>query len=328
MNNTNRSSFDNQDLVENCLHYCRENVLRPETAAGYLRIIRIFIRDTGTSRVSEITPDLLTEWRESVIRRCTTTTFNTYLRHLRAILNFCLRKKIIVENPLLGIKQFRRATRRRKACSQEDVNRLCQYLLAECDLPWSRFALNAVLTLYYSGIRRSQLCGLEWRDIDFNERTIFLHSEHSKTGASWSIPLHDDLHAVLLEMKREASQCFPGFRDSDQVFLIQRYSPLHRGQRMSPGQLSKIIQKSANRCCVDVCAHKIRHLFATIIANQEAQEAGGDVPLTLTALRDILGHRSITTTVGYIEPSLSSQREVIRGIRGLAVVQNLARAAA
>ena len=313
------SPINNLDLTEICERYCKERMLRTASADSYRRCIGVFIGDTGVRTVDAITSEILFEWRDQVVLRCKPASFNTYYTHLRAIVNYCLRKRYIAESPLLGTRWSRRAPRRRKACSQEEVNRLCQYLLSCTDLPWSRFALNMVLTFYYSGIRRAQLCGLEWRDIDFGQRIIHLHSEHSKTGEAWKIPLHQDLHDILLRMKEDAKRRFPDFRNSDQVFLIQRYSPLHKGSRMTPDQLSKIMQKSAKRCGVYVSAHRMRHLFATILANQETRS--GEAPLTLVALKDILGHRSITTTVGYIEPRLETQREVMKGIKGLSVVE-------
>lgn len=55
-----------------------------------------------------------------------------------------------------------------------------------------------------------------------------------------------------------------------------------------------------------------------MLANQESEKAGkSDAPLTLVALKEILGHRNIATTVSYIEPRLASQRRVLGGIEPL-----------
>ena len=305
-------------LLEVCTWYCNENPLRPESVRGYHRVISVFIRDTGISRVSELSPELLLEWRDSVVNRCTTTSFNTYYRHLRAVLNYCVRKKILDENPLLSIRQFKRAHRRRKACSHDELEKLCQHLQSDVDNPLSDFILRAVLTLFYSGMRRSQLCGLRWHDIDFQSNTICFRADHSKSGRLWEIPLHDELHGILRQMRLEASRRFPDFSESDQVFCLQRYSHRHRGPGMSPDQFSKLLKKAAARCGVNVSSHRIRHLFASILANQDTDNVrNGEVPLTLVALKEILGHRSISTTIGYIEPKLTSQKQMLKGIKSI-----------
>ncbi len=319
----NNSVNNKADLIEICAEYCRENQMQPATVAGYFRILRIFIRDTGVTTVSGITPECIVAWRDSVISRCTATTFNTYRRHVRAILNHCVRKKYLAENPILLIRQCRNAIVRRKACSREDVERLCQHLQADLGDPVSIFLLRGVATLYYTGIRLSQLAGLEWNDIDFDANTILLREKYSKTGVEWSIPLHEDLHGILLQMQDEARRVFPGFRKTDQVFLLQRYSDRYQGDRMKSDQFARILKKTSMRAGVTVSSHRIRHLFATMLANQESEKAGsGDTPLTLVALKEILGHRNIATTVSYIEPRLASQRRVLGGIKSLTGVND------
>ncbi len=230
----NNSVNNKADLIEICAEYCRENQMQPATVAGYFRILRIFIRDTGVDTVSGITPESIVSWRDSVMSRCTATTFNTYHRHVRAILNHCVRKKYLAENPILLIRQCRRVIVRRKACPREDVERLCRHLQADLGDPVSIFLLRGVATLYYTGIRLSQLAGLEWNDIDFDANTILLREKYSKTGVEWSIPLHEDLHEVLLLMQEEACRMFPDFRKTDQVFLLQCYSDRYQGNQQGP----------------------------------------------------------------------------------------------
>ena len=314
---TNTNKFN---LLEICDQYCRENTIRPQTISSYKRIVRILLRDTGISFPDEVTHEVLFEWRDSVIGRgCTTTTWNTYHRHIRAVLNYCVRMKLLQENPIVHVKQYRRRNSRGKACSQQDLKKLCQHLQEDTDDPLAVFTLRSLLTLYYTGVRCTQLCGLEWRDISFRKKTIFLHEQYSKTGEKYSIPLHEDLHDILLEMKRDASIRFLDFGPASQVFHLQAYGVSRRyvGNRMTPEQYARVLKRAAQKCRVRVTAHSIRHLFATLLANQEANPKTGELPLTLVAVKDLLGHRNISTTVGYIEPSLETQREVLRGLKSL-----------
>ncbi len=63
----------------------------------------------------------------------------------------------------------------------EDLEKLCNFL-EKGPRPLSWIILNMVQTLFYTGMRRSQLCGLIWSDMDFQENTLLLRKRHSRNG--------------------------------------------------------------------------------------------------------------------------------------------------
>lgn len=319
MNNINTKVSIKPSLTEVCALYCDERPLRPSTVRMYTYVTGLFERDTGISALEDITAERLLEWRDDVVARSTTTTFNNYHRHLRSLLNFCVELGLIESNPMSRIKPFTRANTRRKACSRKDILKLCNHLKSDTQNSASPVILAIVLTLYYTGIRCSQLCGLIWRDIDFEQNTIRLRKYHSKNGREWHIPLHNSLRPWLEDLRIDAVDRFADFSESDQVFRIQAYSSRYMGDRLTPMQLTDIFRRFSLRCGVKVTPHKIRHLFATSLANQhrEDYEKTGDVPVTLVSIKEILGHSNIATTVSYIEPRLSGQRVVIKGLEDL-----------
>ncbi|MCY4228130.1 MAG: tyrosine-type recombinase/integrase [Gammaproteobacteria bacterium] len=313
---TAESSNSEYDLVNVVEQYCRQRPLRPATQQTYRSHAERFVRDTSVRRVDYITQEVLLEWRELIAERASRTTYNTYHRHLRALLNFCVEIELIDRNPILKIRQFRRVNVRGKGCTMEELQEVCDFL-ARDSRELSPLILNMVLTLFYTGMRRSQLCGLDWKDIDFQENTIMLRKQHSKTGREWAIPLHDELRPRLLEMKEDVMQHFPSFSESDQVFMIQRYSSYYRGARMAPEQLGQILRRTADRSGIRISAHRIRHLVATTLANKDTEDfhEKGTIPYTLNSIKDFLGHEDITTTIGYIESNVSSQRTIIKGLK-------------
>lgn len=304
------------DLIHVAEQYCRERPLRPATQHTYLKLANRFVNDTSVRRVDHITKEVLLKWREQIAERASRTTYNNYHRHLRALLNFSVEIELIDQNPLLKIRQFRHVNIRKKGCTMEELQDFCDFLDRDTR-EISPLILNMILTLFYTGMRRSQLCGLDWKDIDFEEDTITLRKQYSKTGREWAIPLHDDLRARLLEMKKDVMDRYPAFSEDDQVFMIQRYSRAYRGERLVPEQFGQILRRTADRSGIRISAHRIRHLVATTLANKDTEDfhETGTIPYTLNSIKDFLGHEAISTTVGYIESRVSSQRKIIKGLK-------------
>ncbi len=313
MKNPSNHEYDLTHVAE---QYCRERPLRPSTQQTYIALSLRFVKDTSIRRVDHITKEALLDWRELIAERASKTTYNNYHRHLRALLNFSVEIELIDQNPILKVRQFCRVNVRKKGCTMEDLQAFCDFLDQD-SREASPLILSMVLTLFYTGMRRSQLCGLDWRDIDFQENTVTLRKQHSKNGREWSIPLHDDLRERLLEMKKDVMRRFPAFSESDQVFMIQRYSHRYRGERLTPEQFGQIMRRTSDRSGIRVSAHRIRHLVATTLANKDTEDfhETGTIPYTLNSIKDFLGHEDISTTIGYIESQVSSQRKIIKGLK-------------
>lgn len=295
--------------------YSQDRSLRPASKKHYLKVIQRFEKMTGIRYLDEITYSGLRKWRSLLLSRSSPTNWNNNHRHLRAVLGYCVKHGLMAENPLDRIKQSTRANTRRKACSIEDFTKVIDYLQNDTTNPeMSTFSLNMILVLYYTGIRRSQLCGLVWSDINFTEQTILLRKTHSKTALQWIIALHEDLHDVLLSMKsRIKDRLGASFSENDQVFLVQRYNRRFRGDRLHPDQITGIMRRLAKKTGTDFSAHMMRHMVATMLANQHTD--GKTVPSDLVAIKDLLGHGDIKTTVGYIESNLSTQRELLKALK-------------
>jgi len=267
-----------------------------------------FVIETSAQHVDNITDEVILAWRDLIVERSSTTTCNTCHRHLGALLDFCIEENLIQENPLSRIRIFSRANNRRKGCSLEELEKLCDFLEDDAG-PLSPIAPTMVQMLFHAGMRRSQLCSLIWHDLDFHEDTLLPGKQHSKNGREWRIALHDVLRPKLFEMKQNAMLGFPDFSENDQVFWIQRYSRAYADEKLTPQQFAGILRRASRRSGTGTSAHKIRHLVATTPASKDTGDfhETGAVPYTLNGIGDFPGHENITTTVGYIEPGISIQ---------------------
>ena len=102
------------DIHTACFQYCTSKAIRPSKIKSYKNVVRTFVSNTGITELEQITLELLTEWKNDVVKRSSAATFNNYYRHLSALFNFCVKKKLLAENPLADVLKFTRVSSRGK----------------------------------------------------------------------------------------------------------------------------------------------------------------------------------------------------------------------
>ena len=140
-----------------------------------------------------------------------------------------------------------------------------------------------IATLYACGLRSYELCALKLSDVDFDRMTVFVKKRKGKLDRY--IPLSEHLARGLKE-------------------YIKQYNPqtyLFNSQKTDNGKPLPITTKAIqwvikeNRSKINtykqITAHTLRHSFATHLL-----ENG----LNLMALKELLGHASIETTINYL----------------------------
>ncbi len=185
--------------------YIADKVLRPATVDSYWTILQILEDDSQIRYLDEMTPERLRGWKEQVMARTSPTTWNGYRRTIRAILNYSVERGLLVENPLRMIKPSSRGNTRGRCLKEAEFQQVVRFLEQDPD-PLAAFTLKIIRTFYYTGIRRSQLCGLNWGDMDLDQQTILLRKQHSKTGKVWVIPMHERLLGILRELRDDLTE--------------------------------------------------------------------------------------------------------------------------
>jgi integrase len=165
-----------------------------------------------------------------------------------------------------------------------------------------------VLTAAMSGLRRSELLGLRWRDVDWEAqrlrvRSAYVLGEHSTAGKSdlstrRSVPMADRL---ARELDRWSQRSL--FSDDDDLLFAHP-------QTGNPLDGSKVTRRFKDACRAagvrPVRFHDLRHTFATRLA------ASGQ---PLRAIQEFLGHADAKTTQVYAHYAPSEQ-EGRNGQRG------------
>lgn len=295
--------------------YIRDNIIRPATARNYLTIAHIASRDIGDIPANKLSRDKLIQWRLVVVHRASETTWNTYARHLKALLNYA-RKTGIVNKHSIDKSIFIPTRNKKKKTVEISTIRKAHRLLEQLDTPlqpgW--FWSIALSTLYYTAMRRSQITALQWRDIDMKRGIIHYREVGSKTHSEWEIPVATPLTGELerlLNRTIKVTGLQPAYLQTHQVFNVTLFSKRYKGTEITPDQVSQFFRRLSNHLGERISAHMVRHTCSTALTNIRREMGTGT---GLKVAQKILGHSSITTTAVYVHPDMQQMRVALEAL--------------
>ncbi|EQA02091.1 tyrosine-type recombinase/integrase [Glaesserella parasuis] len=269
---------------------------RPATRRSYQNVIAQIVKfypDKGAEQLSKF--DLL-EWRGHCLNKMSPITWNSYVRHLKAIFNYAIDNELFEypKNLFKGL-MVRPDKPKKKLLTERQIHFLESSLENEEQLPHylqpAYFTKALIYTLRYTAIRQSQLLQLKISDIDMTSKIINIRAETNKNHEHHEIPISDKLYPYLkrliLELKARSAT------SSEQLFNINRFSLVttSRNQKMTEGQLAHFFRHLSQCIGFKVTSHRFRHTTATEVLKQS-----GDI----YAVKQLLGHKDLTVTLTYI----------------------------
>jgi integrase len=178
---------------------------------------------------------------------------NHYLKFIKSLFNRSVEWKWVPANPV-KMKPYKVNNRRVRFLSEQEFGRL----MAELPPHLRVMAEFSVLT----GLRRSNVTGLKWDNVDLERRLLWVSSENYKSGRDHGIPLSD--RAIEILVGEKGSHCAYVFTYSGR--------PVHQVN-------TKAWKKALQRAGVQNFRwHDLRHTFASYHA------MNGTPLLTLKAL--------------------------------------------
>ncbi len=143
-------------------------------------------------------------------------------------------------------------------------------------------------TFYSTGMRISEIYGLEMNDVDFKNQMIRVFGKGSKERV---VPVGKRALDAICAYRETIDQAVAA------VFLNKQYL------RLSIRSIGRILAKIVNECGlnVPVSPHTLRHSFATHML-----DSGAD----LRGIQEILGHASLSTTQVYTHVSMDRLMQV------------------
>lgn len=273
-------------------------------------------RSLGRRTIEEYESDLglFTEWLEPLFQdglpfqELDTRTIREFLAHLRHDRQYtasglnrkiaCLKgyfayletEKILSSNPMSRIRSAKEARLLPKVLSQNEIELLLETVedrIKSTKNPHLALRDCAIFELFYaSGIRLSELVGLDVSDLDLNRRTMRVIGKGRKERVVF-------LNQTACDAITEYLHATPRGNASGALFL-NRY-----GARLSQRGVEKMFTQVLKESGLEKHAspHTLRHSFATHLL-----EGGSD----LVTIKELLGHESLQTTQVYT--NLSKQR--------------------
>jgi len=248
----------------------------------------------GSSYVFKIGMKDIEAYKTKRMNEVQPATVNREFSRLRHMFRCAVDWSYIKENPSKGVKEFKEPPGRIRYLTQEEI----EALLAECGPDTLRQnhwnagrPLSDLLNIYlrpiveiaiHSGMRRGELLGLRWKDVDFKGRMIVL--EKTKNGERRVIPMNDTVVRALksLPVHLHEEKIFTGI----------------------PGDaLSKAFERACKRAGIEGCRyHDLRHTHASHLV------MGGT---SLRAVQTLLGHKDLRMTMRYSHLSPEHLREAV-----------------
>lgn len=297
--------------------YFFEMRLRATTEQGYRVAINALIRFAGDCLIDEIDRKTVLNWRRSVLGRdLKEVSWNTYARHLRALFGYAIKNNLtsLLENPFEGCG-VRCPNRPPKTVKQRLIrdsrillvgmarSEMKTLVMASLHPAW--FWRTVFETFFYTGIRANELLNLRPLDVDLETMTICIHPEVSKNFDEHYVPIHSKLAKYLRILLLNAKT--RGIRPTEQLFNVNKFSQRHMRRTMDMNQLSRFYTALSRKLGVHVSPHRFRHTIATDLMKQPK--------CNLHIVKDLLGHRSISTTLKYVHVDVDQVRYALEEMR-------------
>jgi site-specific recombinase XerD len=277
----------------------REELVRrnyaESTIRSYLRTVEDF-RRYAQKRLDQLGPDDIRRYQVYLLeeRRIEIGTAVNYVAALRFFYLRTLKRPDMKEDlPYPNVS--RRKRRLPIILSQEEVTRLI-------DSSRNLLHYTMLLTIYSTGLRRSELCRL--RVVDIDSQRMMLRVERGKGEVDREVPLNQKLLETLREYwrwMRPRTWLFPGTVN---------------GWRADRPITSKVVwlavQYAAKKAGIEkrVSPHTLRHCFATHML-----EGGAD----LRTIQVLMGHKDIEATARYLHVSTRRLQAATHPLEQIAV---------
>ena len=260
-------------------------------AIGHLRLDKI----TGR-HIQQFINDLINSTSERTDRPLARKTVIHHLSFISDVFSYAVKMDMLTYNPCRKVTVPKGEAKEKDIYTIEEITRIFELLDGE-NVP-TKFRVFFKLAVY-SGYRRGELLGLEWKDVDFENNTIKvrrtsnytakkgIYTDTTKTKKSQRTQKYpqyvmDMLWELRKEQDEQCARMGDKWQDYDRLFIKWDGSPMNNNTPYF--WFKEFCEKNSIRFC-DI--HSLRHLHASLLIN-----AGVDV----VAVSGDLGYSQVSTT--------------------------------
>ena len=241
--------------------------------------LRMFIKHLGNMQIHKVDRTAIDRFKMLMLasgkdKEKRKSTANSYMRLLRAAWQWARSEdpgagklSFVSGNPFMkapGARPvlFELEQTGPKHLTTADIKALMEHL-RDGNVKW------LVLFFLYTGMRRAEVCRLDWRDIDLDRGVIHVHK--TKTKTSRTVPIITELRQIIIDMKP---------RTSGPVFSWD-----------TPSMYSELVKDALRGAGIkDRTLHSLRHTYASFLVMNNVD---------LKTVQGNLGHKNPRTTDKY-----------------------------
>lgn len=233
------------------------------------KIVRNFMMKLSTSEIS----------KRSINRK---------LSSLRGFYLFLLKIGEIEVSPMETVKSLKFNAEKQMPFSEEEMEKLRTIMEQDAVSLLDRLVVE---TLYQTGMRREELCNLEYSAIDFHKKEMKVLGKGNKMRI---IPFSNQLSESFQLYIKERNP----LPESEKYFFVTE-----KGKKMTGMFVYSIVKSYLSLVTLKKkrSPHILRHSFATHTLNNGAE---------ISKIKKILGHQSIASTQGYTDVDINQLKKV------------------
>jgi integrase len=268
-------SFEEAAICYRDTHSIHKKIVRSETYR-----LNILIKRWGDLSIEEVNKAAILELRDDLLKMGRSgETINHYFNTISKLFQMLNNEwDLDIANPIKGIKRMPPSQGRTKRI-QKQVEGI---LLNCCEKLGYRLLASIIKFAIQTGMRRGELMGLHWGDVDLVKRKIYLHQ--TKNGEPRQVPLSKDVISVLDGLKTMGT---------NEVFPISMNVLRNQFERVR-NMAEKDWSKTGVNPFADLRFHDLRH---------EALSRLSDAGLNVIELSYISGHKTMAMLKRYTHPS-------------------------
>lgn len=287
-----------EDVIQQYLDYLRdERDVSPHTLRNYASDLRQFhrflvdregLRDSNEKiNFGRIDLQEVRAYLGSLAKVSRKSSIARKIAALRGFFRYLVKGKVIERDPFALISVPKQEKPLPAFLSVDDVFRLLGSLKGSGPLNLRDRAVLEVL--YSTGVRVSELVGMNWSDVDFQLGIVRVVGKGSKERI---VPIGEVALQALRDYGDEQRRTLGHAAKGETAVFLNR-----RGRRITTRSIARVVEKQlrAAEIPIRMGPHGLRHTFATHLLN-----SGAD----LRVIQELLGHASLSTTQRYTHVNL------------------------
>jgi integrase len=272
--------------------------LRETTRSDYEADLKnVILPRFGHLKPSQVTADEVAKLiRQLDAKGLSGARIKNILKPLNGVMKLAARRGLITQNPidLLTPDERPQATNREHhTWSPEEIKRVIRAAKAVASKPFAKYDYTTLITVaIHTGLRKGELLGLRWCDIDLKGASLHVRHKLSRKGkleepktpkAVRTVPLAPDMVTLLTKHKLASSYS----NDTDFVFASSVGTPLNARNVVTRGFEPALKAAGLAGLKPKIVFHDLRHAFASFMIERGTSSVD---------LAEVMGHRDSRTT--------------------------------